>query len=88
MLLSHLTCRSPAVKGDLSARMTGTVWFGGWEEGVVKVSEPSAFGGARASDVTSVGSRQLSGRKWESDHMFMNRSSTTGTILEQIYRKS
>ena len=32
------------------------------EEGFVKVREPSPFGGARASDVTSVGSREHSDR--------------------------
>ena len=31
--------------------------FGDREEGLVKTSEPSPFGGARASDVTNVGSR-------------------------------
>ena len=64
-LLSHLTCRSPALNSEaflLSAVRTGT---GGrfWLEGFVKVREaPASFAGARASDVTSVGSRQLRGR--------------------------
>lgn len=73
MLVSHLTCRflpsrsSVPVDSDvfMAALMGGMAEMfrcGDREEGFVKVSEPSPFGGARASDVTNVGSREHSDR--------------------------
>ena len=72
MLISHLTCRpSPrawsVADSDvfLAAVMDVTAErfkFGDRKEGFVKVSEPSPFCGARARDVTNVGSRENSDR--------------------------
>ena len=45
--------------------------FGDRAEGFVKTSEPSPFCGARASDMTNVGSRQHSDRERENDHILI-----------------
>ena len=75
MLLSHLTCGSSssprawsvADKSDVFLAVVMDVMaerfrFRDEEEGFVKASEPSPFCGARARDVTNVGSKEHSDR--------------------------